>query len=55
MAFFLCTNLVSVTFEDINGWYCAEAATSDYKNISVADPVENAKKLTTGILKLMKK
>ena len=55
MAFFLCTNLVSVTFEDINGWYCAEAATSDYKNISVADPVENAKKLTTGILKLMKR
>ena len=55
LAFLCSTNLVSVTFEDINGWYCAEAMTSDYKNISVADPVENAKKLTTGTLKLMKK
>ena len=45
-AFILCTNLVSVTFEDINGWYYAEIGSSDYKNINVADSIENAKKLT---------
>ena len=49
-AFILCTNLVSVTFEDINGWYYAEIGSSDYKNINVADSIENAKKLTDSSL-----